>query len=265
MPKPSAMLPERPRISHRDLPADVGAAFKRVSQIYGIPLKELMPFFGGTRLSFLGQVAGWSAVYSPSKHSIKGEITPAVWAHETKHSLQGLLLKREGLDFSEKVDIMRKRRIDRPPRLSDVRDLVRFVVRHRRKATKFLEPMANINDPFHQKLADSVRFKEVVLLLLSPLFWPALPLAGGSIAIGLARRYLAQSFFERHGVDGLVLISAFPPKKWGVLRIKSHEKMLVQNGFLKEHGGMTRKGIQLLREIVPRELVLKRAKSFNEH
>ncbi len=78
-------------------------------------------------------------------------------------------------------------------------------------------------------------------------------------ALPSVRNFIAKGFYKRHGVDGMLLIFAYPPKESDIIHLRAHEKKLVKEAYLKERGGMTRKGIQLLHTLVPRETIVERA------
>jgi len=76
-----------------DLPKISGRMYSRLSQIYGIPVKELTPIHIYT---------GRSPGYKPAYH----EVDPGLWSkeHEVLHSLQWLLQKEPRTKFRRSIE-----------------------------------------------------------------------------------------------------------------------------------------------------------------
>ncbi|MCX6802083.1 MAG: hypothetical protein NT067_03125 [Candidatus Diapherotrites archaeon] len=64
--------------------------------------------------------------------------------------------------------------------------------------------------------------------------------------------------FKKHGADAFILLSVKPPKKHRVERIWFWERQMIRQGYLSKEGGLTRKGVELVRELQPREVILER-------
>ncbi len=230
-------LPATPRrgerLRHEHLHPTTRKAFERISQIYGIPLNELLPFYGG---SVKSQKLRGKYVSSWGEHKILIEDLGHVESldHECVHALQTLLEKARGKSdlLSRQKRLGQKVKKRGSPSLKNLWQAAKIRYEHEKKKRKLREPLAySLGKPpfsLHPRR--------------------------------LGRNLIARAFYNRHGIDGLLLVFAFPPKKQDALNLKEHEKKLVQDSYLKKHGGMTRKGIQLLHKLVPREVIVKRAK-----
>lgn len=70
------------------------------------------------------------------------------------------------------------------------------------------------------------------------------------MAFGTARQALVKKFYRKHGVDGLLMLYAFPPKKSDLLRLPWYEKRMIEKWFLKPQGGFTEKGLRFFKRKV---------------
>ena len=64
-------------------------------------------------------------------------------------------------------------------------------------------------------------------------------------------------FFRTHGADGIILLSAVPIKNYDIGKIRAYEKEMVKNGILSPKGGLTKKGIRLIKEKMPKGEILR--------
>jgi len=64
--------------------------------------------------------------------------------------------------------------------------------------------------------------------------------------------------FDKHGQDGIILYFVAPPKVIGALETILWERSMRKKGYLSQTGGLTELGIEYLRNILPKEEILKR-------
>ncbi len=69
---------------------------------------------------------------------------------------------------------------------------------------------------------------------------------------------------KAHGQDATLLLWALPPKKRNATQIIEWEKQMVQKGYLKEKGGMTKKGLQFFRKNLQAATIWKKLKKIRE-
>jgi len=139
------------------------------------------------------------------------------------------------------------------------------------KDTKFyrtyLEPSANVGrSQINQVIRQTLSNPYSLPLLYSALFFgkKALTIAFLVSVPSVYRGMATRHYFKKHGADGLILLFADPPKDLELLHLRKREKKFLENGYLKKKGGLTRKGIQYLRQILPRGLVLERLQDLKE-
>ncbi|MDO8627961.1 MAG: hypothetical protein Q7K42_05840, partial [Candidatus Diapherotrites archaeon] len=232
-------LPKKQTVTVNDLPPISRRAYRRIGQIFGIEPDKLLPKFEFFFEDQEGSVR--AGTYNPDLHLVSNNMrffeTERNIEHELIHSLQCIVNK-------------------------DVKKM-----ETRKGVFRFTEPSARL----HQSIASSSSapyYTPLTILGLPMLFTTmggaafeskeiALLGAGSFVALSsfivgsfAARQILVKNYFKKHGVDGLLLLFAFPPKDMELLGLRKYERLLVERGFLKPKGGMTEKGIRLLKRKV---------------
>jgi len=67
-----------------------------------------------------------------------------------------------------------------------------------------------------------------------------------------------RTLYDTHGQDALLLYMVFPPRVIGTLETVIWNKKMIQYGLLEPNGGLTPKGIEFVRKVLPREEILRR-------
>ncbi len=250
-PKP-AMLVAGETFGKSNLPKITGKMYSRLSQILGIPVKELTPVY-------IENV--YFSTYYPAYHEAR--IGLGGKEHELLHSLQILLQKgpraemRRSLEkFHHKKKTSLKEIIGILSRVYSIKDP---------DFRTYLDPSARVADsqirqPVMQTLSNPYA---TPFLISAALFsWKAIPIAFLVSVPHIYRGMATRHYYKKHGADGLILLFADPPKNLDLLHLRKREKEFVEKGYLKKRGGFTRKGIQYLRQIMPRGLVLERLQDW---
>lgn len=254
---------------------DNARLFKRVSQIFGIPVKDLKPIFLGEPTRGLSD-----GHYHPATHTFSLSSTLSyqsrrdIQSHEERHAVQNLL----GLEKTDLLHAMALR-----SELSD-RQKIAVISKLQRihqadlKFVEFTDPMNERNLGSVLRITRAVGAKKILPATLAHLvlsvvylkvaflqsraqlfFLPSF-LAPSFISAALSDRKF-RSVFRNHGEDGLILLWANPPRgKTGTPAIKfgNWEKRMIENGYLLERGGFTKKGLRFLREKVRGDLIQQR-------
>lgn len=261
-------VPEKgERFERKHLTPIAEQAYLRLSQIYGIPLEELLPFrtkrdygaFSATRASYNGfthEVKLKPKLSSRVKKLMfkkEVEMDAAAIEEELLHSLQYLLSQTKILKE------VKKYYPHRGPISRGKSALYNLTIGKAKRTFASLagkEPSAKVHLSKTELLIDSQAYVAPLMLLaiVNPKF--GLPVFIAGSAWGTYLRYASKEYFKRHGVDGLILLFADPPKNWNMARLKAKEKFFMENGLLKQSGGLTKKGLRYLREKLPREVLL---------
>jgi hypothetical protein len=261
-------VPEKAeQFERKHLTPIAGQAYLRLSQIYGVPLKELLPFRTKRDYSVFSLTR---ASYDPFAHEIKlkprassrvkallfkreVEMNAAEVEEELLHSLQYLLSQtktlREIKKYYPHMGLLSKAKVS----------LYNFTVGKMKRTFASLagkEPSAKVHLSKPELFIDSQAYVAPLMLLaiINPKL--GLPAFIAGSAWGTYLRYLSKEYFRRHGADGLILLFADPPKNWNMAKLRERERFFVENGFLEEKGGLTRKGIRYLHEKLPRDALL---------
>jgi hypothetical protein len=68
-----------------------------------------------------------------------------------------------------------------------------------------------------------------------------------------------RTLYDTHGLDGLLLYMVFPPRVIGTLEtIIWRKKMVEKYGLLEPNSGLTPRGIEFIRKVLPKEEILRR-------
>ena len=195
-----------------DLTKTTFKMYKRISEIYGIPIREILPSYLGNK--YIGN-------YWIGGHAI--ESNKESFNHELLHSLQKILMTKE--NFGK---------------------------------TSFIETSA-FPDGILKTFPKSTRAAIIAGILFDLAMTKGILSA---IAITGASPFLIKvkkvgNYFKRHGPDGLILLYANPPKELNLYKIKDWEKQVIQQGYLKINGGLTKKGMSYLRDTWSRKQIIK--------
>lgn len=230
-------MPVRP-INHARL-------FKRFSQITGVPLNDLRPAKGQSRFA-----PGTIGLYSPSLHTVSVKKSdPYILRHEERHAVQWLANRQ-----SEREGNIRIQKYLAKKPVSFLAFL-KYLKKESDFDRKWLEPTNA--DPEMNRLIESInnlgRVKGIglgtsMLAISIPKIAPLLAYFATHYGIQLVRQTFVRNVIKRHGEDGLLLLWIAPPKEMDALFVRSWEKKMVQNGYLKPEGGLTRKGLRYWRE-----------------
>jgi len=87
----------------------------------------------------------------------------------------------------------------------------------------------------------------------------------GRVVEMLASPIPVKKIFDRHGQDGIILFLVKPPKTFGAAETLWWERKMRKQGYLKDKGGITEKGLGLLRTEMPRQKILVRIKRMEEN
>jgi hypothetical protein len=231
-------------------------AYERLSAITGILVQEMAP----TRVIVPRKECPY--MYSMGAHVICSPEDDSRWAanyvdHERLHSLQWLL-KPQLRDQKSKS------------RLRKVVEEIGTTFQYHRGA----EISADIDTktPLWEVTLDTkntTRYLAMGLTLVTVIsapFFPAAPAALAypivSLGIQALRVRNFREFYNKHGVDGLLMLYSNPTRDYELLRLPSHERRLREDGLLKSEGGLTEKGEKFIKEkalmVIPR--FLERAK-----
>lgn len=127
------------------------------------------------------------------------------------------------------------------------------------------ELAAGLSDPAHKDTYEDQRRKHeirgwkgaAVSMLIPPLgLIVGAKVYARSVEFGLQKKVFRE-MYARHGIDGLVLFFAAPPRTFGSLEIKIWENKMLKNGFLDKKG-LTKKGVEYLHRAIPREEIIQR-------
>ncbi len=261
-------IPKRgERFERRHLTPIAEQAYLRLSQIYGVPLKELLPF--RTKHDY-GIFSITRASYSPFTHEIKlkprtssragallfkreVKMGAAEIEEELLHSLQHLLSQTKTLKEVKKYYPHRRL-------ISKVKAALYNLTIGKMKRTfaslAGKEPSAKVHLSKPELFIDSQAYVAPLMLLAIINPKVGLPAFIAGSAWGTYLRYVSKEYFKRHGADGLILLFADPPKNWNMGKLKERERFFIENNLLEENSGLTRKGIRYLHEKLPREVLL---------
>ena len=242
------------RFTRETMPEIAYNLFKRISEIYGIPIKELTPARGENLPFFVPFHA-----YDPKRYEVRFNVSPLdrakersgkrpmkaenVVTEELLHAAQYLL------GSSEQLRKERKYGAKKNPFLRN------FEIKYG------IEPLAKpyIKSSFLRFL-DASGYSTFWMAL--SIINPKLGLPGFFITtvLGFLGREAMYRYYKKHGIDGLLLLYVDPPKHWNALLLNKKESFFVKNGLLRPDGGFTKKGLRYLREKLPRNVLLENLK-----
>ncbi|MCX6802084.1 MAG: hypothetical protein NT067_03130 [Candidatus Diapherotrites archaeon] len=268
-------LQPREPISLDAMPPVPRAMVKRISQIWGIPVREMETVYAGKTQTRFAR-----GMCNRISFEIRSSTKQAVLGHELVHSNQDLLAP---LNYAERQALKGEAEEAKMPNAEKAPTQKgkqkNAFYEHAGKKDGIDELTARA--PHKRQWLDGGGFRKntaigfiastlpvvvgLELLLLRNPAWPYLLMGSGGV-IGATRfsrlytAYRAGGYFRRHGVDGLILIFVNPPKDFKASKMFKWEREMVAKGYLLKKGGMTRKGMQLARSLQPREMIFKRAK-----
>ncbi len=237
--------------------------FKRISEIYGIPVKELMPQIilasRGLSKHILGCFSSDGYWIMLNMEEIKKELKKrkrdkTIFEHtvdeELLHAAQAILGRGGELGKKFKYGA---------PNNSAFKDTFIKIFGTEPSAKPHLKSK-------RECLASTLAYIPApwflfftALNLIRPGFLGYAALFA-TMFFGYKARKNAVEYYKRHGVDGLILLYADPPKAWNMVLLKKKERYFVENGYLLPEGGLTRKGLKYLKHILPRDVLLENLK-----
>ena len=253
-------LPEiRKQFTRECLPELPLKMYLRLSQIYGIPLKDLLPYRGKNTnpLYVRAQYNRFkheimlfptfaSRIRKIFKRSTTEHVPEGIATEELLHSLQALLQRTRDLllkhrieKYKEKAGKTRKKR----KRIKRLKRKVLSLHRLKKEEALGIEPSAQVHKKPNilRDMLDSFRYADTLTNV-----WP-----------GYIARMKVKEYFERYGADGLLLLYADPPENWNLTNLEEKERFFLEKGLLEKGKGLTKKGIRYMREKVPREIILR--------
>lgn len=231
--------------------------YKRLSQIYGIPLKDLLPKFAELPPLLYDAllVAGYydSLKHEMNVHTIfkvllKGKAPKGVLEEELLHSGQMLLTEAEYTRFERKY--MKKLSEQKEKERKRLQALKLF------RQKPFVEATAKAYEKPLSAAYKAAIAPFVLYVILRAYPAVAISLSASWAALRAYRRFVSRGYYKRHGVDGLIILFTDPPKKWQLKNLSAKEKEFIEKGYLKERGGLTKKGMQFIRERIPRQVLI---------
>jgi hypothetical protein len=237
--------------------------FKRFSEITGVPLKQLKPKKIADR--------NISGIYDSRTHEyhqgimgkkrLKTLFGRHVEEHELRHGLQNLSMK-ENLLADRKVMKVQKLKL---------LQFLKWLKKDSSWTRKWIEATNSDPQAFMaiQAFGDMGAIKAGLLgaASVNVLAHPFLSFVAYAY---LLPQYITQTkrhsnvrkLIKKHGEDGILLLWVAPPKKQDALQITKWEKEMVKKGYLKEDGGMTKKGLQYFRRHLQPAAIWKKLKEL---
>ncbi|MBI5224784.1 hypothetical protein HY989_02850 [Candidatus Micrarchaeota archaeon] len=216
---------------------NVERMYKRFSEISGVPLAQLKP-----KIANDFRNSGNKGEYRANTHTITlRSQTPFVLDHELQHGIQinenilnsrlSKILERNIIQSKTKKEIFQK---------------------DHDKSYKFYEPTADVFTSGLLQKSHKQNFAEREMRAHSG----KVPfLTNPSWIIQIIRNLNVKRLVKKHGVDGLFLLYVAPPKKLDALEIPKWRKEMVSKGYLKEKGGLTKRGLSFWRQNLQPESV----------
>ncbi len=225
----------------------------RISEIWGIPARELMPSISygelpvsrrGTRI--LGQ-------YYPDTHQAVLS-APEYMGHEMMHGFHELLGKRieqgkwrKGAEFAAEL-------LGAYPKGLQERMMHEIIAETAQK------PREGVS---RKRISTGVGIKGILMVDVALFFYPLAALILGPKIAARHVEFMMQpgavrGIYKNHGIDGLILFMVKPPRVFGALETRLWERGMVKRGMLKKHGGFTGSGIEFVRQLLPREAILEK-------
>ncbi|MFH1663313.1 MAG: hypothetical protein ABH986_00610 [archaeon] len=163
--------------------------------------------------------------YDPASHAVHLTGNQKLDEHEIRHGLQNLIMFPDGNRYQKNPKIEKQK------------------IKERRKMrSNFTEP----TNASPEETADTAINRSLHL---------------DSKKEGYASTL---QLIKSHGEDATLLLWASPPEKRTATQIPAWEKEMMQKGYLKPEGGMTKKGLQYFRRKLQTATVWKRLKEIEE-
>ncbi|HIH33124.1 MAG TPA: hypothetical protein HA227_02620 [Candidatus Diapherotrites archaeon] len=237
-----------------------GEVLNRISKIWGIPAARLQP-----EIFYSKKKDRTDGMYESELHKIRLSqgVSRIVLEHEKTHAAHYLIMPEH-----ERTGSSRGRRI-----ISAASTGFGGNPKIVRKAIKE-ETIADLSDKPGQKNTTTVAYKTgytsgslaslaltlgfAPSILKPPLaYWIGIRIAARTVEFLLSRKPV-QNIYANHGIDGIILFMANPPKVFGAIETRLWNRRMVKEGLLKPNGGLTEKGELLLRYRLPKQLIIER-------
>jgi len=236
----------------------------RIGEIWGIPTERLQP----------------KIVYSPKLREVRGKAYPLL--HKIKIGPRGRKGDAKGTREHEKTHIAHHLIMPEHERTGSSRG--RRIISAAStgffggnpKRTQRIIKIETIADLAHKEAhfksdkGSTRAFKEMFTKASTTtallFWWGGLPAIAGIIGARTAARTAefllnkkpVQNIYANHGIDGIILFMANPPKVFGAIETRLWNRRMVKEGLLKPNGGLTEKGELLLRYRLPKQLIIER-------
>src|SRR3989338_8423328 len=246
------------------------AFLSRIAKIWGVPFKKLQPeersfqrlkipitpWIFGKRIVKQGSTRG---EYKPKTHIIEVDPTDAFTrSHEITHA--GTIIISPAKEYENWTqDTMKTRLASVSYGFGGYPKVMQAVSKHERIADLAGKEKGHSG-------ASLQKFLGLIGIPSIGVIFPPLGVLVGAKYVGREVELRTQhrsvrGFYNRHGMDGIILLSASPPKVFGTLELLSWEKKMIKNGLLAESAGLTASGENHLRRILPKETILARLKA----
>ena len=194
---------------------NVERMYKRFSEISGIPLKDLRPI--EVKDLFKTGVANYIHDYHLINYNENNKYNKSsISDHELTHALQSFKPDLEKKLISRRWIVMERE-------YNKIKKDAETVNR------EFYEPTAYWPENIFKALKNHVLYKNHFFK-------------------SFLRMHFTRKLIQRHGEDGLLLLYVAPPKKLDALEIPKWRKEMVSKGYLKDKGGLTKKGLSYWRQ-----------------
>ncbi|MBU2476878.1 hypothetical protein KKG83_05395 [Candidatus Micrarchaeota archaeon] len=226
--------------------------YRRFSQITGVPVRKLIP----EKKAFFRHDVGF---YYPNTHEIETSRKKNRYTenHEMRHALQAL-------SNPVVAGLYKKSNVTK-----DIKAIAKL-----KKITNFHRKWAEATNTDPDKSAFTEAFSDMGSIKNSsvalPFFFLYKPLALAyayylpQYISQIKRHTNVRKIYKNHGEDGVLLLWVAPPKKLDALEIPKWEKQMVKKGYLKEKGGMAKKGLQYFRRKLQSATIWQRLKEMEE-
>lgn len=105
--------------------------------------------------------------------------------------------------------------------------------------------------------------------LFIPFLWSTMPTLflpkpiTKRIELSFVRRNI-ERLYDAHGIDGLLLFLVYPPRAIGAIETSSWRKRMINNQLLLPNGGLTERGIEFIKKVLPKERIYEKIKEMKE-
>lgn len=235
---------------------DPNEVARRISWIWGVPVKELMPREITTeRLTTHAGEYYYGTHEFAVKKSLENEPTKSTKRHETMHGLHAVLDNRYRKEWLSPRTRKLVFALGMNPKIIQKEMAEELVAETAEKPKQKITHLNRTAEASWSSLLPIGAFSLLTIL------HPAAGYAGLVFTSKIAGRQIEfwaqrgsmQRIYGKHGVDGLILFMAAPPKVFGAIEMRLWERKMKKQGILAEEGGLTKAGIEFLRKRLPKK------------